>query len=397
MIINEKILKRLVSTLSVDGANLIVPLITLPILTQTLGLSLYGEYLLFLMMGTFLVTIIDFGIGYIGVRKIVDCKSPELKAKIFSQFQGVRWIIFIAVSILIFTLSQFVNYQLSVLLVCYLLGTLLFSEWYFFAFHKIKQFALLQLSLKISQLIFIIFFIDQDSFNLLIEMTAITQLLIGVVACALHKGYHPPTMRLSVTVVRAKQALPSFLTVLMPNSFNSLPYLYIGHFSTTGEFAYYAIAHRLTSIIINIQSTVTKTIFPLLSKSNHHELRALFSLNIMIAIPSILVCLLLGNEFIKLLTGDENNNPVYLSLLVISSLFVGVTNTLMSGYYFLHGRSSQYGKIVSVISLTSFIYTVPLIYFLDVVGCCLSLVIARLLMMSFSYLPTLKKREACES
>ncbi|HEI8991969.1 TPA: oligosaccharide flippase family protein, partial [Proteus mirabilis] len=70
----KEILSNLVSLSSINILGILIPIITMPILSRSLGIDTYGEYLLFMTILIFGHTITDYSVQYIGVRQASNHK-----------------------------------------------------------------------------------------------------------------------------------------------------------------------------------------------------------------------------------------------------------------------------------------------------------------------------------
>ncbi|TOP20771.1 hypothetical protein CGH20_25060, partial [Vibrio parahaemolyticus] len=69
---------------------MLIPIITMPIITRAIGLELYGQYLLFVTMLTFGHTIIDYGVQYSGVRVAAKNRANKLALETaYADYQGL--------------------------------------------------------------------------------------------------------------------------------------------------------------------------------------------------------------------------------------------------------------------------------------------------------------------
>ncbi|MBL1385763.1 MAG: oligosaccharide flippase family protein [Colwellia sp.] len=381
----NKIIQSLCSTLSVDLLNLLIPLVTLPVLTRAIGIELYGQYLLFIAVATFLTTVLDFGTNYMGVRLVNNVTRSKVKIKIFSEFQFIRLVIlFILLALFSLSIPIFeTEKDIVLLLAVYLIGSYLMADWYYFAFKKIKLYGILQVVLKVSSLVYIVYFIDSNSdFYTLLMVTALIQLIGGLISVSLRIKQVKLVVLLNKRgIIRVRQTWFAFISVLMPNLYNSLPFIYVGNNYSTTTFGFYAIAYRLSSIAITLQNTITKTLFPFIESNNESKINLLLCLNLMVAIPSVIIIFVFGQELVYFITGESIVETVYLKLLIISSIFIGVTNSLMAAHYFPLGKSKLFGNITTTVALVSIIPTTLLINYSGILGGCLSLFLARALMM----------------
>ncbi|MDC8860763.1 oligosaccharide flippase family protein, partial [Escherichia coli] len=90
----KEIIKNLISFGTIDVLGLLIPIVTMPILTRALGPSQYGELLLLLTMLYFGHTIIDYGTQFTAVRKLANVRNNKHDINnIYSDNQSLRLVL----------------------------------------------------------------------------------------------------------------------------------------------------------------------------------------------------------------------------------------------------------------------------------------------------------------
>lgn len=102
----KEIINNLLSFAIIDALNLLIPIITMPILTRALGSSSYGDYMLLITILTFGHTIIDYGVQFTGVRDLSRNRNNQsIYSSIYLENQVIRFIfLFLYIIITIFFL-----------------------------------------------------------------------------------------------------------------------------------------------------------------------------------------------------------------------------------------------------------------------------------------------------
>ena len=145
----------------------IFPLITLPYLTNVIGVERFGELAFAASIMVFFETFIDFGFNYTATRDFAKCRY-DLKesSKVYSQVMAAKFVFVIFSFLLLTLLIVFVPIfqEIKILLYftfSYVIGYVLFPEWVFQALEKMKFITLLNL---LSKLIFtvLVFVIIQN-------------------------------------------------------------------------------------------------------------------------------------------------------------------------------------------------------------------------------------------
>ncbi|HBA9762166.1 TPA: oligosaccharide flippase family protein, partial [Escherichia coli] len=84
----NEFVSNLIGLGSVNVLNLIIPIITMPILSRALGGDGYGIVLLFSSVTIFMMIIVDYSVNINGVRDVA--LNPNSLESIYIRFQGVR-------------------------------------------------------------------------------------------------------------------------------------------------------------------------------------------------------------------------------------------------------------------------------------------------------------------
>ncbi|MER5082564.1 oligosaccharide flippase family protein, partial [Providencia stuartii] len=96
----QELVKNIINFGFIDIMGMIIPIISMPILTRAIGAEQYGQYILFLSILIFGHTFIDYGIQYIGVRDIAKRRYSDISVKyIYEKYQGVRFLFLFLYSI----------------------------------------------------------------------------------------------------------------------------------------------------------------------------------------------------------------------------------------------------------------------------------------------------------
>ncbi|MDC9588583.1 oligosaccharide flippase family protein [Xenorhabdus sp. XENO-10] len=383
----KEILRNLLTLSMVHVLGLIIPIITMPILSRAMGADIYGKYLLFLTIIVFGHTIIDYGAQYTGVRDISKNKNNKNRIKIiYTKNQSVRLLLSIIYSLLAVIYSHcFLETILTKWLIYYaipyFLGYVLVCFWFFQGLSKTQYILYISLFGKIVNLLAILLFTNNQNYIKLVMLsTCYPMLLCGLVVfftLYLKKKYS--ILKIKGLANQLKDGYNIFIGILAPNFYNAIPTIYLSSISSPLEFAKYIVAIKLCGIITSFQDVLSKAIYPILAREEKNHLYKILWINIIIAAPIILIIIFLGKGIINLFLGSQYNDNIYIYLISISILFVGMANSYSQGYFIPKKLDKEYRNISLRISIISSLLTIILIYFLGLIGGAISLTIARTL------------------
>ncbi|OTA14791.1 translocase [Xenorhabdus vietnamensis] len=383
----KEILRNILTLSTVHVLGLIIPIITMPILSRAMGADIYGKYLLFLTIIVFGHTIIDYGAQYTGVRDISKNKNNKNRINIiYTKNQSVRFLLSIIYSLLavIYSycfLETILTKWLIYYAVPYFLGYVLVCFWFFQGLSKSQYILYISLFGKIVNLLVILLFINNQNYiELVMLSTCYPMLLCGlVVFFTLYSKKKYSILKIKGLKKQLKDGYNIFIGILAPNFYNAIPTIYLSSTSSPLEFAKYIVAIKLCGIITSFQDVLSKAIYPILAREEKNHLYKILWINIIIAAPIILIIIFLGKGIINLFLGSQYNDNIYIYLISISILFVGMANAYSQGYFIPKKLDKEYRNISLRISIISSLLTIILIYFLGLIGGAISLTIARTL------------------
>lgn len=383
----KEIFRNLVSFGIVDILGILIPLITMPLLTRAIGAEEYGRYILLLSMVMFGHTIIDYSINFIGVRDVSrNIESENKIKKCYVKYQSVRIVFCFLYIVLFLTYSKIflsdINFKYSVFYgIPYLIGYTLTSAWFFQGIGKTHILMIVTLIGKIINLFVILFFVREQKDVIFVMMsTTWTLFLSGIILFLYLKiKFHIRIFCYKNLFQTLKSGLNVFIGILAPNFYNSIPIIAMGTISNPIDFAKFAIANRLCSVVITCQNIVSKSIYPILSRASASYTNRILIGNLIISIPIVLFISLFGNEFLTLFLGKGfMDGNIYLLILSVGMIFLGIANTYGDGFLLPKGYDKEYRNVSIIVSIISSVISYILIYNYSLIGGSIALTSARL-------------------
>lgn len=382
----KELIKNFLSFGAVDILGLIIPIVTMPILTRALGPSQYGVYMLLLAILFFGHTIIDYGTQYTAVRKLANQRHDALEvSRIYKHTQGLRIFLCIVYSLGVILYSYFLSFDNAVLYILfasstYLLGYALTPIWFFQGIGAVEQAMKVSLIIKLINLLVIIFAVNTpEDLNIVVASFCIPMLFGGVYLSYLASiKYHvaPPTF--NQLGKSFKEGRDVFIGLLAPNFYNAIPTIALGSIYPPAEFAKFAIATRLASVIVTLQNVMAKAIYPVLAMLKDSQVNKLLLLNLIISIiPAIFIYV--GGEWgLGIFLGkDFSGVNTYLLILCVGIVFIGLSNAISQGYLLPNGHDRAYRNISLRVSFIAGIMSFGFIYFYGLLGGAIAITIAR--------------------
>ncbi|EOW9231532.1 oligosaccharide flippase family protein [Vibrio cholerae] len=384
----KEIIKNLFSFGSIDILGLIIPILTMPILTRALGPSQYGDLLLFLTILYLGHTIIDYGTQFTSVRNIakVRDKKDEISS-IYSDTQGLRLLLCVAywlVIVLYCLLFDLNNIVLHVALFggLYLIGYVLTAAWFFQGVGCLEKLMFISLLAKIINLLVIVFFVNApEDVEIAIAASCLPTFIGGLyLTVVAHNRYRLALPKFSNLFSSLQEGKDVFIGLLAPNLYNAIPTIALGTAYPADQFVNFAIASRLASVVVTIQDVVAKAIYPILSRVKESQVNKLFIANGFVSIIPIMTLFLFGDWIlIHFLGADFANVNQYLVIFAIGVFFIGLSNAVSKGFLLPHGYDRLYRNISLRVSVISAIFCTVGVFLGGLLGGAISITLARLL------------------
>ncbi|ELA8349511.1 MULTISPECIES: oligosaccharide flippase family protein [Vibrio] len=390
----KELLSNVLSLGAIDFLGMLIPIITMPIITRAIGLELYGQYLLFVTMLTFGHTIIDYGVQYSGVRVAAKNRANKLALETaYADYQGLRFVLsgvfFLFSSLYVVNVFNSIWYLIPLFL--YILGYLLTSAWFFQGAALTKYLSIASISNKILLLIAIVVFIkSKDDFFLLVLFTTIPIFITSILLLFfLRSRYQIKLFSLNNIKRTVNDGLSVFIGLLAPNLYNAIPLMLLGNYADKLEFANFAISLKVCGVIFMLQNVVAKSIYPITSRNKNGFKPTLF-LNLLIVIPCVLILFFFGSDLIKVILGVSLESDIYIKVISTSLIFVAISNSFSVGYFLPNNLDVEYRNIAIKTSILSAVIVFFLIYKFSVIGCALGLLTARAILF-FNYTLSYKR------
>ncbi|WP_229613289.1 oligosaccharide flippase family protein [Vibrio parahaemolyticus] len=384
----KEITKNFIGFGVIDLIGLVIPIVTMPLLTRALGATSYGIYLLILTVLYFGHTIIDYGTHYTSVRELSKNRNNfSVKNSLFVQTQSLR--LFLATVYILCCLGYAVFYgseeflfYMSVAAIPYLIGYALTPVWYYQGMSEMMLVTKVMLASKFANLLVILFFINNESdISNALMATSLPSLLSGIYLTYSCKKNEKLSIKFSFGFLSTlKSSFHVFIGLLAPNLYNSIPTIILGTSYPPEQFAKFAIASRLCSVVVTLQNVLAKAVYPVISRIKESQVSKLIIANVFVSVPPIIFIFLFGEYVLGVFLGKEFSSAnEYLIILIVGVLFVGVANSYSQGYLLPKGLDKLYRNISLRVSLISGGLALVLITHYGLIGGALSITTARFL------------------
>lgn len=256
-------------------ANYLIPMVTLPYLTRTLGVESYGKVVLVQAVMAYFILLVDFGFSWSTTRKIAAHRgNHQFIANIFSATWAAQWLLALVSSILLLVsvvAIPFFNKDANLYLMGMLLivGNVLFPLWLLQGLERMREVALIQV---VSRVVFLplVFILVRDTSDTLlaVALVGMSPVLAGVMSLVWIKRnqlveFERPVFSAIVQALREGSGL--FLSRITISSYTILTPVILGTVAGTTALAYFNLADKARNAAQSALSPISQALYPRMS------------------------------------------------------------------------------------------------------------------------------------
>jgi polysaccharide transporter, PST family len=305
---------------AIQGVNLVLPLITVPILARALGADGFGVLSWIFATGFLIVLLTDCGINSVAVSLIARRAQRSLSVtSIFSATQYLRFIVAGLASAVLLILAWFIpawhaHFKLFCIALANVAGTLLFPAYFFLARERSVNTAILQLIGRGLCVILIATLVRSKSdLTLALLLQSAASLTSGILLHAFGANFGLPRyVRVSSKQIKSlvRMARPLWWSEFQTQAMASVPTMLLGMTASSAVTGAYAVSDKIVRAAAALLLPISQALLPhfsstkmqLQSNASHHTRRWLAH----IALLALIVCLVvyfLGDMAFQIIAG----------------------------------------------------------------------------------------------
>lgn len=392
---NKKILSNFMSLSFLQGANLILPLITFPYLVSTLGIEKYGLIIFAQAFITYFSLIADYGFNLSGTREISLHKNNSQKIiriynSILTARLGLVLLGLVIMSIIVLSIDKFTNeWQLYFLTYGIVIGSALFPIWFFQGMEKMKYITILSLISKVIFTFSIFLFVKSPADYLYVPLlNSIGAVFVGFISLIIiNTQFKIPFKPQKVKYIfqQLQKGWYIFLSRISTNLYTATTTFVLGLVTNTTMVGYYAISEKMIRIIAAMFLPITQSIYPhivQLTKKSYEEsisfIRKVLKYTIFISVSIWLIGVIFTEPIFHLIFNRDVEysillfrllSPLILILPVASILFNIVLLSFKMDKYFL--KIYVTGAVLNILLLGILLFG----FKLETIGAVISLLV----------------------
>ncbi len=388
--------KRLMSnffSLSVlQGANYILPLITLPYLVRVLGVEYFGLLAFATATVMYFQILTNYGFNLTATREISIHRDNKAKViEIFSAVMTIKIILmfvsFLLLCLLVFSFDKFAKDWLVYLLTFgTVMGQVLFPVWFFQGMEQMKYITYLNILSKLIFTIAIFVFVqEQSDFYLVPLLTSIGFLVAGIWSLYLVKKEFGVGFELqSVETIKHHlvEGWDIFVSMVFGSMYRSSNIIILGFLTNNTIVGYYSIAEKVVKALQTLQDVVGSALFPYLSKKFSIKNKSFFDLNkrffkfIFLIYLSLSLITMFLSEYIIYILMREFNEIAILNLQIMSFVI------LVGGFNYYYGilglvsmnYKKDFSRFIIATGIFNIIFCFAMVYLYPEYGASISMI-----------------------
>lgn len=395
-IANTEDKKRLLSnffSLSVlQGANYILPLLTLPYLVRVLGVEYFGLLAFTGATIAYFGVLTDYGFNLTATREVsIHRENKERIIEIFSSVMIIKvmlmFLSFFLLVVLVFSFEKFSKDWIVYLLTFgTIVGQVLFPVWFFQGMERMKYITYLNiLSKSIFTVAIFVFVQEQSDFWIVPLLTSVGAIVAGVWSLILVKKEFQVYFKFQSLKTVKKYFIEGwhvFVSRFYVSLYTTTNVLLLGLFTNNTAVGYYSISEKIVIAIGGLFEPVNQTIYPYLAKKYKENFSSfvLFLKNISIIMLVTSFSLVLISQFFKddivyLIYGSYNNEISLILSIFLIRVLTFPFGPLFSNSLIIMSRKKEFMKVMNYTVLLDLLIVPPSIYFYQEIGMVVSFMV----------------------
>lgn len=339
-----------------QGANYILPLLTLPYLVRVLGPEYFGLLAFATATIMYFMLITDYGFNLSATRQISIHRDDKDKVnEIFSSVMMIKTALMVVsfglMSLLVFSFEKFSqHWEVYFITFGMVIGQVLFPVWLFQGMERMKYITYLNIGAKAFFTVCIFIFVQEQADYLLVPLlTAMGFIVAGIWSLYLVKKEFNVSFAWQTAATLKFQLAEGwhvFFSSMAISLYTISTTFILGLFTNNTVVGYFAAADKIVQAVKGLYQPVSQAIYPLIGKKIHEDKQAglafirkttwvlgsgMFMISVML--------FLLAEPIVNLLLGAQYHQSVlllqimaFLPFIIALSNIFGIQTMLNLGY-----------------------------------------------------------------
>ena len=401
---NKRLLSNFVSLSVLQGANYVLPLITLPYLVRVLGVEYYGLLAFVGATVAYFGVLTDYGFNLTGTREIsIHREDKDKVIEIFSSVMTIKSLLMFLslflLAVLVFSFEKFSKDAIVYFLTFgTIIGRVLFPIWFFQGMERMKYITYINISVKLLFALSVFIFIhQQNDYYIVPLLTSVGTVISGVWSLVLIERKFDIKFKLqSLETIKCYlfDGWHVFISGLFTTLYTNSVTLVLGLFTNNTSVGYYVIAEKVVKITSSVFSSIQGAIYPyiakLVQKSKSEALLILKKLTIYSSLAMFILSLLIltfAKYIIYLISGSYIKEAIFtLQILSFFPLIITVARIFAMNYIITFKYQKYLTKIYALSAVISFILFFLLVPLFKEYGAAITVMVVELFATTYMYI-----------
>ena len=403
--IKGTVFKNYIYLLMIQGANFILPLITIPYLVRTLGINKFGIVMVAQSFAILLTIITEFGLDMSATRQVALIKNDKKKVSqyFFDVFFLKMFLVIIAFIILAFCIFYVDKFSREYLVYFFsfgmVFGQALFPAFFFRGIEEMRIITIINVLAKVifTISVFIIIKTPGDYYYvpILNGLGFILSGCLGFILSLKYVSFMKPIFNEAISI--AKESFSLFLSNLAVSFYTKIKTLIVGIFISDSVAGVYSSMEKLVVATKSIYIPLYQALFPNIVVKDKITIVSIINkmkyyMGALGAIISFLI-FLFAVDILNLIYNDEMITSYYVIFQILGLIgFLSSLNMLFVSLFFPAVKAfNQRLKILSMGGIFNIILVITLVQYYSIYGVAISATISELFILIVAYY--LYKRE----
>ena len=403
--IKGTVFKNYIYLLMIQGANFILPLITIPYLVRTLGINKFGIVMVAQSFAILLTIITEFGLDMSATRQVALIKNDKKKVSqyFFDVFFLKMFLVIIAFIILAFCIFYVDKFSREYLVYFFsfgmVFGQALFPAFFFRGIEEMRIITIINVLAKVIFTISVFIIIktpeDYHYVPILNGLGFILSGCLGFILSLKYVSFMKPIFNEAISI--AKESFSLFLSNLAVSFYTKINTLIVGIFISDSVAGVYSSMEKLVVATKSIYIPLYQALFPNIVVKDKITIFSIINkmkyyMGALGAIISFLI-FLFAVDILNLIYNDEMITSYYVIFQILGLIgFLSSLNMLFVSLFFPAVKAfNQRLKILSMGGIFNIILVITLVQYYSIYGVAISATISELFILIVAYY--LYKRE----
>lgn len=400
----KRLIANILSLGAIQGANYVLPLLTVPYLVRVLGPDYFGLIAFSTATIAYFGLMTDYGFNLSATQQVSINRGNRLKiVEIFNSVLIVKatlmFVSFIVLLIVLLCFDKFnQNWPLYLITFSAIVGQVLTPIWLFQGMERMKYIAYLEIAAKLFFTLCVFAFVDgEDDYLLVPAFASFGAFVSGFVSLFLaRKIFRLYFSWQSFEVIRYQviEGWHVFLSTISISLYTTSMVFILGIFTNNMIVGYFSSAFKILQAVKGLYTPVSQAIYPLISKrlSEDRASGLAYVKKFKNCLSIIMFFISAGLYFfsesiVLLLLGDQyRESVVLLRIMAVVPFFVVLSNVFGMQIMLNLGYKKQFSQILFVSAIIGFFAGGLAIYFFKGVGAAASLLIVEVFVTLYMYI-----------